>query len=110
MKKFYVYIMASKRNGTLYIGMTSNLEQRVYQHKNKLVEGFTKDYDVSMLAYFEECLDADQATYRERQLKEWRRVWKIDLIETRNPDWKDLAKEFFHWIPNQVRDDGRTIV
>lgn len=106
MKKFYVYILASKRNGTIYIGSTSNLEQRVYQHKNKVIDGFTKDYNVDKLVYFEDCDNAEQATNRERQLKEWRRSWKLELIEKDNPTWNDLAEELFDWIPNQVRDDA----
>lgn len=98
--------MASQRNGTLYIGMTSNLEQRMHQHKNKLIEGFTERHGVDTLVYFEECIDADSATNRERQLKEWRRDWKIELIEGVNPEWKDLSADLFDWIPNQVRDDS----
>ncbi len=105
MKQFCVYILASARNGTIYIGMTSNLEQRIHQHKDRVVDGFTKDYNVNKLVYYEECIDADIATNRERQLKEWRRSWKINLIESNNPQWKDLAEELFDWIPNQVRDD-----
>ncbi len=106
MKTFYVYILASKKNGTLYIGMTSNLEQRLYQHKNKQIAGFTEKYGVDRLVYYEECTSADQATNRERQLEEWRRSWKIDLIEGSNSDWNDLSEKLFDWIPNQVRDDG----
>ena len=89
-KQFYVYILASKRNGTLYIGVTSDLLKRVWQHKNKLVEGFTKKYDVNRLVYYEIHSDAENAIIREKQLKKWRRSWKIKLLEEKNPDWKDL--------------------
>jgi putative endonuclease len=90
VKRFYVYLLASKRNGTLYIGVTSNLLQRVWQHKKKLVEGFTKKYNVDMLVYYEEHPDAESAIAREKQMKKWRRGWKIRLIEEANPSWKDL--------------------
>lgn len=86
--------------------MTSNLEQRLYQHRQGLIEGFTKRHAVNQLVYLEECPDVSIATNRERQLKEWNRDWKIDLIEEANPEWLDLSKEMFDWIPNQVRDDG----
>ena len=87
--------------------MTSNLEQRIYQHKNKLIDGFTKDYSVDKLVFFEDCVDSEAATSRERQLKEWRRSWKLQLIEKHNPHWNDLTEDLFDWIPNQVRDDDR---
>jgi len=89
-KQFYVYILASQRNGTLYIGVTSNLVQRIWQHKEKLVEGFTSKYGVKNLVYFEIHDTADSAITREKQIKKWRRAWKVDLIERSNPDWKDL--------------------
>lgn len=89
-KDFYVYILTSKRNGTLYTGVTSNLVQRVYQHKQGNVEGFTKKYGVKMLAYFEKHESADEAITREKQIKKWNRAWKIKLIEQENPQWKDL--------------------
>jgi len=89
-KQFYVYLLASKRNGTLYLGVTSNLVQRVWQHKNKLVEGFTKNYGVDKLVYYEVHRNVDSAITREKQIKKWRRAWKIKLIEETNPDWKDL--------------------
>ena len=89
-KQFYIYILASKRNGTLYIGVTSDLIKRVWEHKNKLVEGFTKKYDVNKLVYFERHEDALGAIRREKRLKEWKRKWKLDLIEKDNPSWKDL--------------------
>ncbi len=88
-----VYILASKRNGTLYIGVTSNLPARVWQHKNNLVEGFTKRYGVHRLVYFEMHNDMSEAIQREKRLKKWRRQWKIELIETTNPQWRDLFDE-----------------
>ncbi|WP_370315287.1 GIY-YIG nuclease family protein [Thalassolituus sp.] len=85
-----VYILASQKNGTLYIGVTSNLPQRVWQHKNGQADGFTKKYAIHRLVYFEQTSDIESAIAREKQLKKWRRQWKIDLIEGRNPDWVDL--------------------
>ena len=93
MKNFYVYILAGKRNGTLYIGMTNNLNKRVYEHKHGLIEGFTKKYNVHKLVYFEKTDDAIGAITREKQLKKWKRNWKIELIEKDNPEWKDLYDE-----------------
>jgi putative endonuclease len=92
-KRFYVYLLASERNGTLYIGVTSNLVQRVWQHKNKLVEGFTKKYNVDRLVYYEGHPDAESAIAREKRMKKWRRAWRIRLIEETNPGWKDLYDE-----------------
>ena len=89
-KSYYVYILASKRNGTLYIGVTSGLKKRVYEHKNDMVEGFTKKYRVHMLVYYETTSDVESAIRREKQLKKWRRKWKIELIEKMNPEWRDL--------------------
>ncbi len=91
--KYYIYILASQRNGTLYIGMTNNLRRRVAEHKSELVPGFTHKYHVSMLVYFEEYSDPRDAIAREKQLKWWKRKWKLELIESFNPDWKDLTKE-----------------
>ncbi len=92
-KRFYVYILSSKRNGTLYAGVTSSLAQRVWQHKTNAVAGFTARYSVHRLVYFEEHADADSAIQREKQIKKWRRAWKINLIEERNPTWRDLYDE-----------------
>ena len=89
-KFFYVYILASNRNGTLYIGITSNLPQRIYEHKNHLTPGFTSRYNVNKLVYFERFDDAKAAIKHEKRLKEWKRNWKKDLIEKFNPDWRDL--------------------
>ena len=92
-KEFFVYLLASKRNGTLYVGVTSALVQRVWQHKTKAVEGFTTRYGVDQLVYFEAHGDAASAIQREKQLKKWRRAWKIQLIEQHNPEWRDLYSE-----------------
>ena len=88
-----VYILTSKRNGTLYIGVTSDLLKRCWEDKNNLVDGFTKQYGVHQLAYFELHRDMTEAIAREKQLKKWNRAWKLKLIEKHNPDWKDLWKE-----------------
>ena len=85
-----IYILASERNGTLYIGVTSNLVQRIWQHKSDLVEGFTEKYGVHSLVYFELLDDMFQAITREKQLKKWNRAWKLALIEKQNPTWQDL--------------------
>ena len=90
MKEFYVYIVASKRNGTLYIGMTNDLVRRVSEHKSGAIEGFTKKYSVHRLVYYEKTNDVRTAIQREKQLKKWNRKWKIALIEKNNPDWLDL--------------------
>lgn len=93
MKQPCVYILASKRNGTLYIGVTGNVVKRVYEHKNDLIDGFTKQYGVHMLVYVEMCETMEAAITRETQLKKWNRAWKLELIEKDNPDWKDLYDE-----------------
>jgi len=90
MKTYYVYILASKRNGTLYIGVTSDIVRRVYEHKNNLVPGFTSKYGVHRLVYYEQFNDVEAAILREKRMKKWNRKWKIELIESMNPDWKDL--------------------
>ena len=86
-----VYILASKRNGTLYVGVTSDLLKRAWTHKNDLIEGFTKKYGVHLLVYYELCDDIVSAITREKQIKKWNRAWKLELIEAQNPDWKDLS-------------------
>ena len=93
MKYYYVYILASKRNGTLYIGVTNDLQRRVYEHKNGLVDGFTKKYNVKILVYYESTVDVASAIYREKCIKKWNRDWKIKLIEKGNPNWEDLYKK-----------------
>ena len=90
MSAHYVYILASQYHGTLYIGTTRELLGRVHQHKNGLIEGFTKKYNVHLLVYFERYEKAEDAINREKRMKKWNRQWKIDLIERENPDWKDL--------------------
>ena len=90
MKQPAVYILASQRNGTLYIGVTSDLVQRIWQHKNDVVEGFTKKYGVHLLVYYELHDDMENAILREKRLKKWNRDWKLRLIEEKNPDWNDL--------------------
>ena len=91
-KQYYVYILANKRNGTLYTGVTSNLAKRVWEHKNDIVAGFTKRYQVHNLVYYDQTEDVVSAMVREKQLKRWKRSWKLALIEEKNPDWKDLYK------------------
>jgi len=93
MKSYYVYILASRRNGTLYIGVTNDLIKRVYEHRNDLVEGFTKGHQVHRLVYYEQTNDIRSAITREKQMKKWKRRWKIELIEENNPEWKDLYDE-----------------
>ena len=92
-KTYCVYIMASKRNGTLYIGMTSNLPRRVWEHKNNIIKGFTSKYKVYNLVYYEQGTDVYGAIQREKQLKKWNRKWKLELIEKNNPTWKDSYDE-----------------
>lgn len=91
----YVYILASGRNGTLYVGVTSNLLQRTEQHTSHTTPGFTDKYQVSLLVWYQQHDDIESAIQREKQLKNWHRDWKLKLIEELNPDWKDLAKELF---------------
>ena len=101
MKTYYVYIMASKRNGALYIGVTNDLMRRVYEHKQGAVEGFTKKYKIDKLVYYEVFPDPEYAIRREKQLKNWRRKWKLNLIEKSNPYWNDLYEG---WIPEQNQE------
>ncbi|KJC62301.1 excinuclease ABC subunit C [Bradyrhizobium sp. LTSPM299] len=91
--QFFVYILASGRNGTLYAGVTNNLARRITEHKAKLVPGFTRQYNVDQLVYFEALDSILEARAREHSLKRWRRAWKIKLIEELNPDWRDLADQ-----------------
>ena len=90
---YFVYILASRKNGTLYIGVTNDLVRRVHEHKSGIVRGFRKKYQVHNLVYFEETGDVEEAIPREKQLKGWNRKWKLRLIERDNPEWKDLYKE-----------------
>ena len=89
-KQPVVYILASKRNGTLYIGVTSDLPKRIWEHRQDIVPGFTRKYQVHTLVYFEQHEDMNQAIQREKQIKKWNRTWKIELIEKNNPTWRDL--------------------
>ncbi|MGH6641961.1 MAG: GIY-YIG nuclease family protein [Bradyrhizobium sp.] len=90
---FFVYTLASKRNGTLYIGVTNNLARRVAEHKAKLAPGFTRQYSVDRLVYFEAYDTILEARAREHSLKRWRRAWKVELIKKLNPDWRDLTDQ-----------------
>ncbi len=94
-KELRVYLLASKRNGTLYAGVTSDLIKRVWQHKNKVYDGFTKRYGVHRLVWYEPHETMISAIAREKAIKEWKRAWKIELIEAMNPEWKDLYESLF---------------
>jgi putative endonuclease len=93
MKNFYVYILCSKRNGTLYIGATSNIVKRIYEHKQGVMKGFTKRYNVHRLVWYEKHETVESAITREKQLKKWNRSWKIRLIEEQNSQWNDLYEK-----------------
>ncbi len=93
MKNYYVYILASKRNGTLYIGVTNDLIRRVYEHKEGIADGFTKKYNVKNLVYYELHNEIKTAITKEKQMKKWKRAWEIELIEKFNAEWKDLHVE-----------------
>lgn len=95
------YLLASHRQGTLYVGVTSNLMQRLHQHREGLIGGFTKDYGVQRLVWFEQHGTMDSAITREKRIKKWNRAWKVRLIEEANPDWRDLAVDFgFDALPS----------
>lgn len=89
-----VYLMASQRNGTLYVGVTSNLLARVHHHRTGAVPGFTREYGVKLLVWFEQHSTMESAITREKRIKKWNRAWKLKLIEAANPDWRDLAEDF----------------
>ncbi len=89
-KSYYVYIITNSKHGTLYIGVTNDLKRRIYEHKNKLIDGFSKRYSLDILVYYEETSSIESAIIREKQLKKWKRGWKIELIEEKNPTWEDL--------------------
>jgi putative endonuclease len=93
--QYYVYILSNKKHGTLYIGLTNNLERRMFEHKHKLIDGFTKKYGLDKLMYFETFQYINDAIKREKNMKKWKRQWKIELIEEDNKFWKDLAID---WI------------
>mgnify|MGYP001577293216 FL=1 len=92
-KTYCVYILSSQRNGTLYIGVTNNLTKRIWEHKNKKVDGFTKKYEAHHLVYFEQHNNSESAITREKQIKKWCRLWKLRLIEEKNPKWRDLYQD-----------------
>jgi len=94
MNQYFVYILTNKSNRVLYIGVTNNLERRMYEHRNKMVDGFTKKYNLTKLVYFDETSDIRSAIEREKQLKNWHRDWKISLINRFNPNWNDLSEAF----------------
>ena len=104
----YLYILASRKNGVLYIGMTSDLKKRIHQHKESLIPGFTQKYKVYKLVYFEEHSDIRDAITREKQLKKWNRAWKIRLIENMNPEWKDLSEEWYV-SPQKTNDEKESV-
>ncbi|MFA6532570.1 MAG: GIY-YIG nuclease family protein [Patescibacteria group bacterium] len=91
MEEYYVYIIANKFNSVYYIGVTNNLKRRMYEHKNKLIDGFSKKYNLTKLIYFEDYNDIDSAIRREKQLKNWHRNWKVNLIKFFNPNLKELS-------------------
>ncbi len=93
MQHSYVYILASQKNGTLYVGVTSDLAKRIYEHKNDLIDGFSKKYNIHDLVYYEVHNEIEEAITREKQIKKWNRNWRLRLIEERNPGWKDLYDE-----------------
>ncbi|MDI6804691.1 MAG: GIY-YIG nuclease family protein [Bacteroidota bacterium] len=95
MKTYYTYIMTNKKNGVLYTGMTNNLERRVYEHKHKLVPGFTSKYNLTQLVYYDSTCDVHEAITFEKRIKGWLRIKKIKLIESMNPDWKDLSDDWY---------------
>lgn len=95
MKQYCVYILTNKSNNVLYIGVTGNLSRRIWEHKNKKLEGFTKKYNVNKLVYFEQTENIVSALNREKQLKNWHRDWKMNLIKEKNPHWKDLSDNLF---------------
>ena len=106
-KAGYVYIMASRRNGTIYIGSTSDLQKRVWQHRNKVIGGFTKRYGCTILVWFEPFESLDSARHRELQMKEWHRTWKLRLIEEGNPDWQDLYAALLPGVEESCPGEGR---
>lgn len=92
-KYYWVYIISSHKNGTLYVGITNDLRRRIYEHKHQMVDGFTQKYSIQLLIYFERHESPESAITREKQLKKWKRQWKLRLIEKQNPTWKDLYKD-----------------
>lgn len=93
-RTYYVYLLTNWNNRVIYVGVTNNLERRIYEHKNKLVEGFTKKYNLTKLVYFEDTIDIAVAIGREKEIKKWRRQKKNQLVNRTNPDWRDLNEDF----------------
>lgn len=100
MKDFFVYFLTNKNNNVLYIGVTSSLEKRIWEHKNKMTEGFTEKYNVNKLVYFEAFMDSENAIQREKQLKNWSRFKKDVLVNKVNPEWKDLSLDWYKRDPS----------
>ena len=98
MKTYYVYILSNLHNRPLYVGVTNNLERRLYEHKRGIIEGYTKKYQLNRLLYYEETNDVKTALQREKQLKNWKRQWKLNLIRESNPDMVGLSEELFSWL------------
>ena len=110
MKQGFVYIMSNKFYGTLYVGVTSDIVKRIYEHKNNLVDGFTKRYNLKNLVYYEIFDDIENAIKREKQLKNWQRAWKLALIENENPAWEDLfGKIYGEEVLDPGSESGMTI-
>lgn len=108
---YYIYFLTNHKNGTLYIGMSNDLKRRIFEHKNGLIEGFTKKYGLNRLVHFEVYQYVQEAIVREKRMKKWKRQWKIELIEEENPNWNDLAQDWYNlWIPHQVRNDKNSFV
>jgi putative endonuclease len=112
VKNYYVYIMASRRNGTIYIGVTNDIERRVAEHKQGLIEGFTKDYRVHLLVYLEWFSDIRNAIQCEKQMKKWNRQWKLNLIEKENPEWIDLSTVGYNTrnLDSQPKLNANTVI
>ncbi|TDQ27577.1 MULTISPECIES: GIY-YIG nuclease family protein [Tenacibaculum] len=94
--QYYIYIITNKKDGVLYIGVTNNLERRIFEHKNKLIKGFSSKYNLDKLIYFEEHQFIEEAIKREKNMKKWKRAWKINLVVKENPNWDDLAKNWYN--------------
>ncbi|MGG6232050.1 GIY-YIG nuclease family protein [Tenacibaculum sp. SDUM215027] len=94
--QYYIYIITNKKEGVLYIGVINNLERRIFEHKNKLVKGFSSKYNLDKLIYFEEYQFIEEAIKREKNMKKWKRAWKTNLVIKENPNWEDLAKNWYN--------------
>ncbi len=105
MKNYYLYILANKKNGVLYVGFTDDINRRMFEHKNKIFKGFTNKYYVNKLVYYETALTAEEAQLREKRIKKWNRMWKINLIEKNNPGWVDLSFKFTKTLTNEQKLD-----